>query len=80
MGDWDDGEWASELIIEAGVGDELLGRTFARMLRNHTYDITITNATGPGAGSPEEALNNKKTEIEVKAAVWYNHTLNIELK
>ncbi len=78
---WDEEkEVFKEVIIEAGIGDPLLGRSFARMLRNHVYEITITSASGPGAESPEEARNkDKKSEIEVKAAVWYNHTLNVEL-
>lgn len=71
----------SETIIEAGPAEIGSNRTFARMLRNHVYEITITGVSKSGAASKEAArgdTSGTKGKMEVKAATWTDMRLNIK--
>lgn len=68
-----------ELIVEAGVENEMWGRTFARILRNHWYEIEITSVGGPGAPDRDKALHRTKNEMVVRATTWNSHDLEIEV-
>jgi len=69
-----------KMDIEAGLGEAGQERTFARMLRNHVYEITIKSVSRKGAPSLDEALANTDSQIsnmEVKAATWNRRDINI---
>jgi len=69
-----------EHIVEAGKIDQASPRTFARILRNHVYDIAISEVTKAGAETLEKARAtsiDKENGIEVEAATWTTKPLDI---
>lgn len=75
---------STTIIIEAGeLGYVGAPRVFARILRNHIYDITITKVNGPGKPTKEEArgyLDTFGMELSLKVAPWGNTKIDIGLE
>lgn len=68
------------MIIEAGLGEFGQKRTFARILRNHIYEISINSVSRDGSASLDEALkktDTQTTSLRVKAATWTRKPINI---
>jgi len=71
---------AGEHIVEAGKIDQASPRIFARILRNHVYDIVISEVTKAGAETLEKARAtsvDKENGLEVEAATWTTKPLDI---
>lgn len=66
------------VIIEAGRGELGSSWRFARMLRNHIYDLKVVKVTREGASSPEAARSEPNIEFKVETAAWTDRSLNIE--
>lgn len=69
-----------EPVVEAGRLNESYPRVFARILRNHVYDIKISEVTKAGAESLEKARSvssESDNGMEVEAAAWTTKSLNI---
>lgn len=50
-----------------------------QILRNHHYTFNIMNVSAPGWPTPEEAAENKSTNIEVAIQDWEDEDASIEL-
>lgn len=51
------------------------------ILRNHSYNITVTNVSGSGNSSAHEAVKNRSANITAKVIEWNDNTVgNIEFE
>lgn len=51
------------------------------IIRNHSYNITVTNVSGRGSNSAHEALKNKAANITADVIEWNDNTVgNIEFE
>ena len=46
------------------------GESLIDVLRNHSYNITVTAVNGPGEDTPEEAYNSIVTSIDATITTW----------
>lgn len=44
--------------------------TYMNVLRNHSYNVTISNVTGRGHDTPQEALLSKQADITATVVAW----------
>lgn len=57
------------------------GVTYMDIVRNHSYNITVTNVSGLGSASVQEALKNKAANITASMIKWNDNTVgNIEFE
>ena len=62
---------------DAATGDV----TYMDIVRNHSYNITVTNVSGLGSASVQEALKNKAANITASMIKWNDNTVgNIEFE
>lgn len=55
--------------------------TYMDIVRNHSYNITVTNVSGLGSASVQEALKNKAANITASMIKWNDNTVgNIEFE
>lgn len=55
--------------------------TYMDIIRNHSYNITVTNVSGRGSESAQEALRNKAANITANVIEWNDNTVgNIEFE
>ncbi len=50
--------------------DFIRGNTWAPILRNYSYNITITSVGGPGYGDPDTALRSAPVNIAAEVLMW----------
>ena len=62
---------------DAATGDV----TYMDIVRNHSYNITVTNVSGRGSDTAHEALKNKAANITASVIEWNDNTVgNIEFE
>lgn len=62
---------------DAATGDV----TYMDIVRNHSYNITVTNVSGRGSNTAHEALKNKAANITASVIEWNDNTVgNIEFE
>lgn len=55
--------------------------TYMDIVRNHSYNITVTNVSGRGSDTAHEALKNKAANITASVIEWNDNTVgNIEFE
>lgn len=55
--------------------------TYMDIIRNHSYNITVTNVSGRGSDTAHEALKNKAANITASVIEWNDNTIgNIEFE
>lgn len=55
--------------------------TYMGIVRNHSYNITVINVSGPGSDTAHEALKNKAANITAGVVEWNDNTVgNIEFE
>lgn len=55
--------------------------TYMDIVRNHSYNITVTNVSSRGSNTPHEALKSKTANITASVIEWNDNTIgNIEFE
>ncbi len=63
---------------DEGGGGGFVGsaRTFPHILRNHVYDITVTDVTSEGYKSADDAFRRTAQGLELQMNIWTNKEIN----
>lgn len=57
--------------VDLATADAVSGAmTYMDVKRNHTYNVTISNVTGEGHDTPQEALESKPANITATVVAW----------
>lgn len=69
-GRYNESETITYYRVDLKGGDETAGITYRNVLRNHSYDVTVTKVSGEGEGSEGGALTAQPADIEVTVQEW----------